>query len=261
MYKSIKGYNSKRIRGKLRVNNYLSADASVKRYVPRTVSLTLDNLMKMGKQYRALYIKPDVGSMGIGVYKLVRKENGYVLYSTRKRKQLHRHFLTVSAVYNHLKALQKQKMIIQKAVSLDHVNGRPYDIRAMVQRKPGGSWNCTGFLVKVGAPHKIVTNYYQGGQIYTIEKLLKLKGFSPSSSRARIKYLSGTAVKISQVLSKRKAGMHEMGIDLAYDTKRRLWVLEVNSNHPQFHPLKKLDRTAYNRIMSYCRSYGRHNAY
>ncbi|MFS0727971.1 YheC/YheD family protein [Paenibacillus sp. 1P07SE] len=259
MYK--KRYNSRNIRGKLRVCRYLRANPSLKSNVPHTKAFTLANLRSMTDKYNSVYIKPDIGSMGIGVYKLNMTGSGYELYSTSKRKQRRDYFSSRSAVYKHLKKKQgSSRMIIQRTIPLDTVEGRPYDIRTMVQRKPGKSWVCTGFLVKVGKPERIVTNYYQGGRIYTLSKWMRKKGWSETASRAREQQLSGTALAISQTLSKRRSGMHEMGIDFAYDRHDRLWVLEVNSNHPQFYPLRKLDRAVFQKMKQYARSYGRMDA-
>ncbi|MBP1155627.1 MULTISPECIES: YheC/YheD family protein [unclassified Paenibacillus] len=257
MYAYKKRYKSKTFRGKLRVCNELAASKRLRHLVPHTVSLTKRNLKRMTGKYKALYVKPNIGSMGIDVCKLECSKKGYELLSTGKRRQIRKRFKILSTVYKHIKAKHKQSMIIQKGITLDKVKGRPYDIRAMVQRKPRGSWTCTGFLVKVGRRNKIVTNYYQGGEIYTIEKLLRTKGLSPSKHRPRIQSLSQTAVRIARRLNNKCSAMHEIGVDFAYDTKQRLWILEVNSNHPQFYPLKKLDRFAYNQMASYARSYGR----
>lgn len=257
MYK--KNYASAKIRGKQRVCRYLSATGALKRLVPHTVSLTEPNLRSMVGRYKSLYIKPDVGSMGIGVHRMTRLIGGYELLSTRKRSQLRRRFGTLSSLYRHMKAQRQGRMIVQQAVWLDRVNGRPYDLRAMVQRKPGGSWTCTGIMAKVGAPYKIVTNYYQGGKIVTLQNLLKQKRLSSSARRSRTYYLTAKALQVSRVLSRMRSGMHEMGIDFAYDRNGRLWILEVNSNHPQYHPLKKLDRRAYDRMAEYARSYGRYD--
>jgi glutathione synthase/RimK-type ligase-like ATP-grasp enzyme len=252
-----KTYNSTTIKGKLRVNKYLASSKELKHLVPHTELFTMSNLKEMSHKYKTIYIKLNIGSMGIGVYKVKRLSKGFRLYTTQKRKQLQKHFKTVSALYKHLKSKQNQKMIIQRDVLLEKVNGRPYDIRAMVQRKPRGKWTCTGFLIKVGAPNKIVTNYYQGGEINTIKKLFKLKNYSTAKQKKRTQRLTQNALKISRFLSEKRSGMHEMGIDFAYGRNHKLWVLEVNSNHPQFYPLKKLDLTAYKRMKEYAKSYGR----
>ncbi len=228
--------------------------------MPYTASFSRANLERMIKRYGMLYVKPDVGSRGIGVYKLRRTKAGYDLYEIVRKKQLRRRFRSLTSVYNRLRKAKTGRLIIQRGISLDKVNGRSYDIRAMVQRKPRGSWVCTGLIVKAGARGRIVTNYYQGGTVYAMEKLGRLRRWSPSRTKGRVRKLTQTALRISRALSGRQSGMHEMGIDFAFDRRQRLWVLEVNSNHPQFHPLKRLNRRAYDKMMRFAASYGRHNA-
>jgi len=256
-----KNYASTTIRGKLRVCRYLSASGTLRKHVPPTLRLTLANLKSMSARYSSLYIKPDIGSFGIGVYKLTRSPEGYELISTRKKKQTSRIFHSLSAVLNHIEGRQKgRKMIIQKAIKLDLLAGRPFDIRSMVQRKPGESWVCTGIMAKVGVRNRIVTNVYQGARMMTYSSLLKQKGLPASARRANTEYVTRKSLKIARFLSAKHSGMHELGIDFALDRKSRLWILEVNSNHPQFHPLKKIDPAAYRRMMSFARSYGRNSA-
>lgn len=212
------------------------------------------------ERYTTVYVKPNVGSMGIGIFKLNRVTSGYELYEIVGRKQICQEYSKLSDVYARLMAARSGRLIIQSGIELDRVNDRPYDIRVMVQRKPQGVWVCTGMMVKVGARDKIVTNYYQGGAIYTMQMLSKQQQLSESQTIDRIKVLTQTALRIAWALSKKQAGMHEMGIDFAYDKEQRLWVIEVNSNHPQFHPLKQLDRPAYNKMKRFAASYGRYDA-
>lgn len=256
-----KRYKSNRIAGKLRVCNYLKRHPELRRLVPLTVSFSRPNLHSMSRRFRALYIKPNIGSQGIGVHKLERLSSGYRLIYIKGKQQKKRRFASFGSAYEHLKAKQPPKFIIQRAINLDTLSGRPYDIRAMVQRRPGGPWTCTGFMVKVGSKRKIVTNYYQGGKLYTIQQLLKLQGYPEAERNGRIGRLTEQAEAVARYLSSKRSGMREMGIDFAYDTNGRLWILEVNSNHPQFRPLKKLDRKAYNRMRSFAKSYGRYDDY
>jgi glutathione synthase/RimK-type ligase-like ATP-grasp enzyme len=255
-----KKYKSRNIRGKLRVCKYLAAQRNLKSYVPHTVSFSRDHLQTMLNRFATLYVKPDIGSLGMGIFKIISTEDGYELYEIVKKKQLRHSYETVSSLHDRIKKMKSSKLIIQQGISLDKVNGCPYDIRAMVQRKPRGSWVCTGFMVKVGARHKIVTNYHQGGDIYSMTKLGREQGISEAETASRVKQLTRVAMQISRTLSKKRSGMHELGIDFAYDKKQQLWVLEVNSNHPQFHPLKKLDPTAYQKMKRFAASYGRRDA-
>lgn len=258
MYK--KRYASRNIRGKLRVCRLLSANRVLKHHVPRTVSFNRAHLGMMMSAYKMIYVKPDVGSLGKGIFKLKRVDSGYELFQIINKKQIKNHYGSKLEVFQGLKKSRSTKLIIQQGINLDQVNDCPYDIRVMVQRKPKGSWVCTGFMVKVGGKEKIVTNYFQGGTIYSMEKLGKEQGLSSAQTAKRISKLKETALQISHTLSQKRSGMHEMGIDFAFDNKQKLWVLEVNSNHPQFHPLKKLDRKAYNRMMRFAVSYGRRDA-
>ncbi|MFD0960420.1 YheC/YheD family protein [Paenibacillus chungangensis] len=257
---SRKNYASRTIRGKLKVCRYLQADSALRQYVPNTVSFNRSNLESMAARYSALFVKPDVGSLGLGICKVIRSNSGYTLKEIAGKRQKKRSYSSIGGVYNRIAAQKSGPMIIQQGIKLATVNNRPYDIRVMVQRKPGRSWTVTGHMVKVGAAGKIVTNYFQGGTIYTIGKLNHQLGLSEEEGAQRTAKLSSIALQMSRLLSKKRSGMHEMGIDLAIDNSGRIWVLEVNSNHPQFHPLKALDRNAYRKMKEYARSYGRHAA-
>lgn len=254
---SKKNYASRTIRGKLKVCRYLQADGALRQYVPKTVSFNRANLETMAAGHSTVYVKPDVGSLGMGIFKLKRHNSGYTLKEITGKRQKSRTYSSVGGAYNRIAAMKSGPMIIQQGIGLATVNNRPYDIRVMVQRKPGGAWTVTGHMVKVGAAGKIVTNYYQGGTIYTIGKLHRQLGLSESEGAQRTAKLSSVALQMAKLLSRKRSGMHEMGIDLAIDHSGRIWVLEVNSNHPQFHPLKTLDRSAYNKMKEYARSYGR----
>ncbi|QNK56213.1 YheC/YheD family protein [Paenibacillus sp. PAMC21692] len=257
---SVKRYASRRIRGKLKVCRYLENNGATRRMVPDTESYSLANMRKLAKRYNSLYIKPDVGSLGIGISKLSRQNGGYLLKESWNKSQRSRSLGTLEAAYRHLKAKGRGKLIVQQAIKLDKVDGKPYDIRAMVQRKPGGAWTCTGFIVKVGGKGKIVTNYYQGGAVWKLRKLHRRLGLNAQESNYREEQLRSEAITIAKTLSARQSGMREMGIDFARDRGGKLWILEVNSNHPQFHPLKAIDRTAYDRMKEYAASYGRYDA-
>lgn len=252
-----KTYNSATLRGKHRVCRYLSADDELRELVPRTVRFTRKGLLKMSERNTALYIKPDVGSLGMGIFKVSLHENGCELLSTIRRKQSRKTFDSIETAYGYMKAKAGGPMIVQAAVDLDTVEGSPYDLRVMVQRKPGGKWTVTGKFAKIGVRGKIVTNYAQGGRLATLPELWHRKGLCDSEGSRRSELLERKALGIARLLSGKRAGMREMGVDFAFDRSGHLWVLEVNSNHPQFHPLRSVDRRAYRRMKRFAASYGR----
>ncbi|MBM7563252.1 YheC/YheD family protein [Paenibacillus sacheonensis] len=255
-----KSYKSSAIRGKKRVCAMLSSNARLKRYVPRTMLLSAANLSTMLASYRSVYIKPDVGSLGIGVCKATAVRGGYRLAEIKGRKQYTSHFASIGSLYRHLKRVGKGTMIVQKSIALAEVAGRPYDIRMMVQRKPRGKWTFTGSFARIARKGKIVTNYSQGGRLWTIRRLHRAEGLTAAASDRKYGRLKRISVRTANWLGSKRAGMHEIGIDFAYDRSGRTWILEVNSNHPQFHPLAISDPPTYRRMMTFARSYGRRSA-
>ncbi|NBD23374.1 YheC/YheD family protein [Paenibacillus glycinis] len=255
-----KAYKSTAIRGKKRVCAMLAASAHLRPLVPRTMMLTAANLSTMLAAYRSVYIKPDIGSLGIGVCKATSERGGYKLVAVKNRSQVYRRFHTIDALCRYARRIGGGTMIVQKAIPLATVGGRPYDMRMMVQRKPRGAWTVTGSFARIARPGKIVTNYSQGGRIRTLKQMYRSKGLTDAASHAKIARLTRIARQTAVWLSARRAGMHEVGIDFADDRKGKLWILEVNSNHPQFHPLQVTDPPAYRRMMSFARSYGRFSA-
>ena len=53
-------------------------------------------------------------------------------------------------------------------------NGRPFDLRVMVQRHPNAHWQVTGMLAKVAGKGFIVTNIRRsGGKVVTVENAIR----------------------------------------------------------------------------------------
>ncbi|RXT07194.1 YheC/YheD family protein [Ammoniphilus sp. CFH 90114] len=252
-----KSYKSNSIDGKLRVYRYLSAYPHINTHQPYTVQMDKTKLKKCIKKYGLIYVKPNIGSHGEGIFQIKKKDKKNLLLRTTKQKKT---FKNVSSLYKYLKAHSKRLMAIQQGISLELANGKPYDIRSMVQRKPGAPWTSTGIFTKVGAKGKIVTNYSQGGQIVLLDHVFKSIGLPPKKRKQRFKKLKAVSLAVAQALSAAQSGMYEMGIDFAFDKKGRLWILEVNTRHPQFHPLKELHPKMYQRMMAFAKSYGRTTA-
>lgn len=251
-----KDYKSSTIVGKLKVYHYLLADSRLKKHLPKTMAFSKKNLRKMTSRYSLLYIKPNVGSLGLGIFKVTTNEYGY----TAKTNKRTRHFEDLNDLYFFIKDIkqEKKKLIIQKGIRLDKVQGKPYDLRAMVQRKPGGKWTVTGIIAKVGKAGKIVTNFHQGGRLMKLSTMFRKQGLSEGEAESIREHIRWLALTSARKLSGRKKGMREMGIDIAVDEyTNRLYILEVNSRQPQFSPIIKISPQMYQRMMSFARSYGR----
>lgn len=97
-------------------------------------------------------------------------------------------------------------MIIQQGIKLELVEGRPYDIRAMVQHKPKSKWTCTGIFTKVGSPKKIVTNYAQGGKLKTLGNVFNKMNLSSDKKESRKRHLNKVALDAANFLNSKRSG-------------------------------------------------------
>lgn len=252
-----KGYKSNRISGKLRVYSYLKLNENLRKMLPHTTSFNLSNLKRMANRYPTLYIKPDYGSQGKGVYKVAAVSEGLKIKSSRGQEES---FQEVGQLYQYIRKKSSSKLIIQQGIDLETVNDRPYDLRTMIQRKPQGKWTVTGTFGKIGKENKIVNNYYQGGKIIMPGKLFSELNLTSEQTSERERQISKVTYQVARLLSSRRSGMYEMGIDFAYDKNGKLWILEVNTRHPQFYPIRRIAPKMYQRMMTFARSIGRRHA-
>lgn len=204
--------------------------------------------------YHTVYFKPTGGTGGANIIRIRRKANGYqIQYHTKKS-----FYPTLDRLYRKLREFARnQSYLLQKGIDLARTHGRPFDIRVMVQKTNKGAWKSTAMFTKIGNPHKVATNYNQGGKIGYLAPTLAGAGFSKSDIRRTEHKLAWMGVAVGHVFDRHSRQFRELGLDVALDTKGRSWILEVNTR-PQIYPLKTLkSRTLYHRILHYARQYGR----
>ena len=251
--KRLKDYESASIRNKLLVHEILECNPDVRKHLLDTKPLTENSLINFISKYPLNYVKPAFGSRGIGIFQIRSSSDQYTVRTIKEKRT----FDDPKDVYMYIISSTNKSMIIQQGITLQRVVKRPYDIRVMVQRKPNRPWICTGLFCKVGKPDKIVTNVFQGGELWTTKKIFTKQALPKEIKYSRIRNLKTVSRKVAKTLSRHQSGMHQMGIDMAFDTDDKLWILEVNSHHPAFYPLKKLNKSMFNKMMRFAKSYGR----
>ena len=222
----------------------LSRSPILSPYMPETLRLTRDKLERMLDRYGMVYVKPVFGALGIGVMRVDNTGSGVTLRWGRMRRT----FSSLSQVYAYILARTKGKpYMVQRGIRLARYRGRPFDIRVMVQRLPRKPWEMTGMAGRVAAPGKIVTNGSQGGTIYPVSMLV-----SPRTEK-RIRRLSMLAARRLHAVF---PGLVQIGLDVAVDRDRRLWIIEANT-YPDPCPFTKLPSLrALRRILRYQRAWG-----
>lgn len=247
-------YKSSTIKSKWKKTQWLLKDSHIRPYVPKTMTFSKINLSSMLSSYSTVYFKPTNGSGGVNIVRITKKDGGYQTQHNTVKKN----YSTQEKLYTELKRFAgTKKFLLQKGIKLAKTNGKPFDIRVMVQKTNKGNWVSPGLFTKVGNPNKVATNYNQGGSVGYFHKTLAGAGYNDEAIRSMETRLKQLGVSVGHNFDRNYRGFRELGLDVALDNNRRPWILEVNTR-PQFYPVKNLkDKTLYNRILSYAKQYGR----
>lgn len=248
-------YKSSTIKSKWKKTQWLLEDSYFRKYVPRTLTFNQKNLSAMLDDYSNVYFKPTNGSGGRNIIRIRKTDGGYQSQLNTKKTT----YSSSSQLYRELKRFAgKSPYLLQKGIRLAKSNGKPFDIRIMVQKTNQGKWVSTVLFTKVGNPNKVATNYNQGGSIGTFHKTMRGAGFDAAFISQAEAELKGMGVAAGYNFDRHYRGFNELGLDVALDSSGRPWILEVNTR-PQVYPLKYLkDRSLYKRVLSYSKQYGRY---
>jgi glutathione synthase/RimK-type ligase-like ATP-grasp enzyme len=184
----------------------------------------------MCSKYATVFLKPVRGSLGKGIIRVSRSEQGgyQALYATAggTRRQ---HFPTLLKLFGSISGKMKTvRYQIQQGLQLIDVNGRPVDFRALVQKNENGDWAVTSIVARIAGTHHFVSNLARGGTLSTVREAIA-KSNLPAAGDAPAR-LHRAALDIAKAIDANiPAHFGELGIDLALDTSSRVWLLEVNS--------------------------------
>ncbi|MBP1933321.1 YheC/YheD family protein [Ammoniphilus resinae] len=242
------------LRSKWEKTQALLKNSRIAGWVPATKKMTKANLQAMLGQHAMVYIKPDQGSKGIGVMKIEKpRGSGSPIYRCQSGTEV-RTFSVYESLEKYVQAFSgKRPYLIQRGIHLPRFKERPYDLRVMVQMSPENKWETTGMVGRLAKRGKIVTNGSQGAQSVYVDVLL------PKLQRHRLKaLLKNIGFTTALHLQKLYPPIKEIGLDIAFDSRFKPWILEFNTL-PEPHPFMKLkDQRMYHKMIRYGKAYGRY---
>ncbi|MCL6605865.1 MAG: YheC/YheD family protein [Paenibacillus sp.] len=245
-------------------------------YIPDTRKYDLNTLQEMLMLYDMVYIKPDRGTYGSGVMRVEQRtvtlhptehqdhleeqepkaNETKIMYILRYKKSALAFSSPEELDKALIKVIQNRPYLIQKGIDLLKHKERPFDLRVLVQKNLEGSWETTGMLSRVAAPHKIITNYHSGGSILAVRAVLEghMNAYEAASTMYELKTLG---IVMARQLERVYPRIKEIGLDVAIDSEHDLWVLEINTL-PSIVVFKLFpDKSIYRKIHRYAASYGR----
>lgn len=222
--------------GKIRYHRMLAGQAAIRPYLPRTAYCTEKSVAQYLNRYSAVYIKPDGGGRGEGVIKAWKANSTYYYVKEKGHQQKAR---SVKELYAKL-GLKRRPHVVQQAIDLARINGRPYDIRLMMMRDASKQWKVIGTVAKVAGPGSVISNIARGkGYTLPLDTALRESlGLSAAQMRQKKREMNHLASMCTRVYSKRRYDW-QIGYDLAIDRKAKVWFIEMNPTVPAHRLFKK----------------------
>ncbi len=221
------------LHGKWEVYQTLSQYREIRPYLPETVTFTsVDALVGMLSKHNTVFIKPNMGTQGKGVLGLQVVAGPVVKYKGRSRGAR-----SVSGTASSLDELLSilrpfmgdRKYLIQQGLSLRVYHNAPCDVRVVVQKGMDGKWVITGHAVRIGPTEGVTSNLHGGGTAKKLSQVLREIGETEFDAQFIISEIEDLALKVAKAIDKPSHKFAEFGMDIGLDTKKRVWLIEVNS--------------------------------
>ncbi|TPG71064.1 YheC/YheD family protein [Brevibacillus laterosporus] len=222
---------NERFLNKWHVHKALRNDETVSSYLPETMLFSQNGeLSTMLETHRILYAKPANGSMGKGIFRVMKESNHYGVRYVSRQKVAALKQKNLDSLQKFLKKRCKGKSyVLQQGLTLIGIGSNPTDFRVLVQKNRRGIWAATSIVARTGQ-NSIVSNVARGGSMMSAKQALQTCGPWKSNNKPTISTLRKVALLIAKRLEYSLQGEYaEFGIDLGIDVDGQIWLLEVNS--------------------------------
>ncbi|SFI59894.1 YheC/YheD family protein [Thermoflavimicrobium dichotomicum] len=213
---------------KIENTRHLLTNQHIAPHIPETKRLSEQNLRNMLKKFSTVYLKPDNSCQGKGIMRIDRQPNGTYLLRIQSQpwKWIYKHPFPLWKKVLQLK--MKRPYIIQQGIDSFTSAGNVFDIRTHLLRIDG-EWVVGGIIGRIAAKDHIVTNAYSGGKSKKIIPLLMEElGMDTDEAHHTINQLIQLSNESVNVISQVHPKWYEYGLDIGIDSKRHLWIYEIN---------------------------------
>lgn len=233
-----------------------SKHSDLRKRLPSTSILTPASLARYLTKYDAVYIKGKNQHTGAGIIKAWKTNKGYHFVKERGKPI---DTESIDDLYEMVRdGRSSQSVLVQKAIDLACVKGRPFSVRLMLMRDGEREWQYAGMLAKVSGKGSIISNVRRGGgYATTIDDALAQSLHYDREQIARMKRrLIRVGYEIIRHATSSGYRSHETGIDLGIDKKGKIWIIEVNLAYPSYGLFDKIkDKTFYRKIKNLAAAY------
>jgi glutathione synthase/RimK-type ligase-like ATP-grasp enzyme len=196
----------------------------VAKHLPATRIYDTPALRDMLARHHFVVVKPRVGSGGLGVVKIEKRDNGtYNLHHGRTAVR----GLSWNALVDQVNRIRRGRTyLIQQGIRMAKINGRNVDYRVKLVRV-GSRWQIRAFVARLSGNGLFVTNLCRGGRLMKGNQALK-RTF-PLYVKGKRDTMISVARTCTALLEKRYPGLGQLGYDFTVDEKGDIWLFEVNT--------------------------------
>jgi hypothetical protein len=213
----------------------------------------------MAERHPVLFLKPVGGSVGKGIVRVLPGGIGLLRfqYASSRSGSLRETYVSRPRLDRWLQE-RKDRYIAQQGISLAQVDGRPADIRALVQKDGEGRWQLTGMAARTAARGRFTSNLHTGGTGVEVE-LLAASLFPGESARQRalLRELEELAYRAVRLIEAGSGALGEVGLDFGVDREGKIWFIEQNIQPGRsiFQQIGRMDlfELAHRRPVQYAR--------
>ncbi|MHB1628266.1 MAG: YheC/YheD family endospore coat-associated protein [Bacilli bacterium] len=216
---------------KWEVTSWLGSDPRLRAFLPRTALITGPQVLhQFSKHHQTVFIKPIHGSLGVGILRISRDQNGFCATLRTKRGLAEEfHADGMNGIYRRYRArIMGTPHIVQEGVPLVQWGRRPFDVRVLMQKDRSGVWKRTKVYMRIAAEGEFISNLTAGGEACPLSALSEIdQPLKTARIGRQIRALAATIPAVVEDGSQRLLG--ELGIDLGIAENGRIYIIEVNS--------------------------------
>ncbi|MFC4775459.1 YheC/YheD family protein [Paenibacillus sp. GCM10023252] len=243
-----KCFNHQNHLGKLDMHEHLSN--GLPSSTPHTLIYNEQNASELLAAHKVIYMKPNYGNKGLGVYRAELKDSGEIHIGEHHLKPL---IIAADMAQFHEVTdaiIGSTPYIVQQGVHIQTLTGRTFDIRILVQKNKTGSWSITSAISRVAFSGCFNTSIFE--KMCVAREALQYL-YSPDAAQAQLHTSYMLSLLAAEAIELR-SGLHlaEISVDLAIDEEDHLWIIEVNGM-PQKSLYRSFQsyRNAYRRPLEY----------
>jgi hypothetical protein len=241
------------------VYRLLEGEVEVAKYVPESINNPkYEDIRRMMEKHRFVYLKPNTGSLGIGIYRLTYTPNrGYFARFRRNGTNVLIRFPKFDGLYKLLERhnVKLQYYVLQQGVRLIELENCPIDFRFHMTKNGSNQWVASGIGAKKAGRGSVTTHVASGGMLMMPEQVLR-SVFGPRAENV-LEHAKGVAIKLAEAIERNYSHtLAELGFDLGIDQNEKVWMFEANAKPGRSifkHPsLKAQGRTSLVNLYEHC---------